>query len=126
MSEDLHSRLRKLNRLSKLYDAVITSGSPYRISRVRNLYEDLLNSLRKKYTISILDSQKYQILFGSDIKIASILEKKEKAIQARQYEIAAQLRDLEKSVLNLKLAELGFNVSENFLIIGEGIYQLPK
>lgn len=126
MSEDLLDKVIKLNRLSKLYDTAISHGRPYRVSRIRNLYQNEFAYLQSKYTISILDSNNYQLLFGPDAKLSYLLEKKEKAVEKGQYEIAAQLRDQEKIVLSLRLSKLGFDVNENFIIIGDSIYQLPK
>jgi hypothetical protein len=73
-----------------------------------------------------LDSHKYQALFGSDVKLAYLLEKKELAVKKGHYEIAAQLRDQEKVVLSLRLSKQGFDVNENFIIVGDEVYQLPK
>lgn len=126
MSEDLSNKVKKLNRLSRLYDFAIAHGKPYRVSRIRNLYQSIFTDLQRKYTITILDSHNYQSLFGPDSKLTYLLEKKELAVKKGYYEIAAQLRDQEKIVLSLRLSNLGFDVNENFIIIGDGIYQLPK
>lgn len=126
MSRDLINSVKKLNRLSKLYDAAFSLGKPYQISRIRNLYENELNNIQIKNAISILDSRKYQRIFGSDVKLTYLLEKKELAVKKGHYEIAAQLRDQEKVVLSLRLSKLGFDVNENFIIIRDSIYQLPK
>lgn len=126
MSGDLINNVKKLNRLSKLYDAAIANGKPYRVSRVRNLYENELNNIQTNHTISTLDTQKYRSIFGSDDKLTYLVEKKELAVKKGHYEIAAQLRDQEKIVLSLRLSKLGFDVNENFIIIGDSIYQLPK
>lgn len=126
MSRDLINNVRKLNRLSKLYDAAIANGKPYRVSRVRNLYEKELNNIQTNHTIFTLDTHKYQSLFGSDVKLTYLLEKKEQAAKKGHYEIAAQLRDQEKVVLSLRLSTLGFDVNENFIIIRDGVYQIPR
>lgn len=126
MSGDLHNNVKKLNRLSRLYNVAIEYGKPYRVSRIRNLYQKIFTDLQSKYTITILDSINYQSLFGKDIKLTYLLEKKELAVKKGHYEIAAQLRDQEKIVLSLRLSNLGFDVNENFILIGEKIYQLPK
>ncbi len=126
MSGDLINNIKKLNRLSRLYDAAIANGKPYRVSRVRNLYENELNNIQTKHTIFAFDTHKYQSIFGSDVKLTYLHEKKELAIKKGHYEIAAQLRDQEKIVLSLRLSKLGFDVNENFIIIGDSIYQLPK
>lgn len=126
MSGDLINSVRKLNRLSKLYDAALTISKPYLISRVRNLYENELNNILINHTISTLDTHNYQSIFGLDAKLTYLLEKKELAVKMGHYEIAAQLRDQEKIVLSLRLSKLGYNVNENFIIIGDSIYQLPK
>lgn len=126
MSADLRSKVKKLNRLFRLYDSTIAYGKPYRVSRIRNLYQRFFADLQSKYTITVLDSHNYQSLFGQDTKLNYLLEKKELAVKKGHYEIAAQLRDQEKIVLNLKLFNLGFDTNENFILIREKIYQLPK
>ena len=126
MSGDLHNNVKKLNRLSRLYNVAIKYGKPYRVSRIRNLYQKTFTDLQSKYTITVLDSINYQSLFGQDIKLTYLLEKKELAVKKGHYEIAAQLRDQEKIVLSLRLSNLGFDVNESFILIGEKIYQLPK
>jgi hypothetical protein len=126
MSKDLINDVRKLNRLSKLYDAAIANGKPYRVSRVRNLYENELNNIQTNHSIFTMDTHKYQSIFGSDVKLTYLLEKKELAVKKGHYETAAQLRDQEKIVLSLRLSTLGFDVNENFIIISDSIYQLPK
>lgn len=126
MSGDLINNVRKLNRLSRMYEVAIANGRPYRVSRVRKLYEKELNNIQTNHIISTLDVHKYQSIFGSDVKLTYLLEKKELAVKKGHYEIAAQLRDQEKNVLSLRLSKLGFDVNENFIIIGDSIYQLPK
>lgn len=91
---------------------------------MRNLYLKMIEHANTQYSISSFNSECYLQFFGRNEKLESILQRKLSAINAKEYELAAELRDNEKSVIISLLAEFGVDSSAKFFVKDERIYKI--
>ena len=124
MQDQLRETVHRLNRIIRLYEFSIIHSSPYRIGRVRNLFESVLLDAKSKYEIREFSSKNYIQLFDSHQKLEVVIFKKRKAITSGDYELAASLRDDEKSILRSLLLSIGVNKTDQFFATNERIYKI--
>ncbi len=124
MQNDRSKLVKRLNRLSKLYDITVQSGKPYRISKSKKLFINALAKVSSEYPILEFDSSTYKNIFNESGRLISIISKKREAVEAKEYETAASLRTMEKKLLRSLLAEIGVNPSDHFFIYGNNIYKI--
>lgn len=124
MPSHLHNCIRKLNKASQLYDYSVRNSSPYRIGRVRAIYESIAELVIAEFGITEFNSDLYNSFFGKNESLERILRKKHMAIERKEYEAASELRDREKSIIISLLSEYGVNSSTRFFIKDERIYKL--
>lgn len=119
MLRPLHDHVRRLNSLHKLYDKAIRISKPYRISKIKSLYENEKVDL----AICTFESSNYKDVFPTDDLLENVIRQKEAAIQQKEFEKAAILRDKEKARLNELLKRIGIDESDKFFICKDIIYQ---
>lgn len=124
MQDQLLESVHRLNRTSRLYEFSIVHSSPYRVGRIRNIFESALFEVKSKYEIKEFSSQNYKELFDTDQKLELLISEKRKAITARDYESAATLRDREKRILRSLLLSIGVSHSDQFFTARERIYKI--
>ncbi len=124
MQDQLHNTVQSLNRIARLYDFSIRHSKPYRISRMRNLFERALHDAKVKYEIENFDTQKYNQIFNTHEKLDLARSKKKRAIASNDYEEAALFRDQEKSILRSLLFSMGVSKSDQFFANEGRIYKI--
>lgn len=124
MQDQLHDTVRSLNRIKSLYDFSIRYSSPYRIGRIRNLFEKALHDAKGKYEIKTFDTQNYNQLFRAHDKLDLMRSKKISAIASNDYESAALIRDQERRILRSLLSSIGIRESDQFFVNEGRIYKI--
>jgi hypothetical protein len=124
MPNHLHEWVRKLNRVSQLYEYSIRNSNAYRVGRIRELYQNVLQEVTTVHRIEQFNSKTYQIIFDQNEILESIIYEKEKALSIREYELAATLRDKEKRLLRSLLKNIGVDITSQFFHHKDIIYQL--
>lgn len=124
MPHHLHDCVQKLNKISKLYDYSILNARPYRIEKIRTLYLKMFEFANVHFGINDFNSNSYIEFFEGNEDLETILQKKKEAIDANEYEVAAELRDKEKVILHALLSEFGVSSSTKFFVIDGKIYKI--
>jgi len=125
MPSQLYSYVKKLNRLSRLYDYAILNATPYRIGRIRKFYQKTLLEVSAEFEIQVYDMSNYRKLFGTNEKLELVDVKKNEAISSFDYESAATLRDRQKAMMWEKLLSIGVCQSARFFTVNNQLYKIP-
>lgn len=124
MQNHVLEAIKKLNRISFLYDYSIQNCKPYRIGKVRDMYQMVFKEIDLAYSIHEFDCKNYRDVFDSDKKMELVSLKKEESISRQEYEEAAFYRDKEKTVLRSLLFSIGVNETDKFFVWNETIYKI--
>lgn len=124
MQSQLRDTVQRLNRIIRLYDFSVLYSKPYRISRIRVIYQDAMTKANSEFEIKNFDSSNYLELFQPHQRLESIISRKAKAISEGDYENAASLRDEEKNILRSLLATIGVSNADQFFANEEWIYKI--
>lgn len=107
-----------------MYNYAILYGTPYRISLIRKLYEELFNKLKLERNLQLLNSQTYSIVFGDVPSLKDLIINKNKAIANQEYELAAKFRDKERALVQLLLSEIEIGKDDSFFLFKNDLYQI--
>lgn len=124
MQEQLRNSIIKLNRIRRLYDYAIQYGRPYRIAKIRSLYERILSKLKQEYDVQILCAKNYMAIFGDQPQLSRLGDRKLKAIRNKEYELAADLRDAEKKLIRYLLSVIHIPLGDYFFVFKGQVYQI--
>lgn len=126
MQSQLRDTVQRLNRITLLYDFSVLHSKPYRISRLRVMYQNAMTKANSEFEIKDFDSSNYLEFFKPHQRLESIISRKVKAISVGDYESAASLRDEEKNILRSLLLTIGVTRTDQFFANSERIYKIFK
>lgn len=114
---------QKLNRLHRLRRKGIKTSKAYRLSKLNRWFKDLLDEASQAFELIELSNLKsYEDLLGPQPALPLLLKRKEEAVKATDYELAAQLRKQEKEYLKAMLIQEGFDPKDHFFCKENKIY----
>jgi hypothetical protein len=124
MQSQLLDTVQKLNRLILLYDFSVLYSKPYRIGRIREMYQNALNKANSEFEVKDFSSSNYREFFQQDQRLESVISRKMNAISTGDYESAATQRDEEKKILRTLLLTVGVGKTDQFFANSERIYKI--
>lgn len=110
-----------LNAMQRLYEKAVDQGKPYRIHRIKQLYNDFKTQAAEIFDMVPLDSvESYEHLLGPLPEVRKVMQLKNDAISNFDYESAAIYRSQEKKYIELKLETNGLGKVAHYFCFGDG------
>ncbi len=104
-----------LNTMHRLYEKAVEQGKPYRIHRIKQLYNHFKTHAAEIFDMVPLDSvESYEQLLGPLPTLRKIVNLKNNAIKNLDYEGAATYRSQELNQIQKILLDKGLNAGEYF------------
>lgn len=124
MQNQLPDIAKRLNKIHQIFERAKKISRPYRLSRIRRLYEAELREAEKRFEIQKLEFHYYHKFFKSSDLLLTTLRAKTDAINRGEYELGVALKDKEKRIVRKLLVENGYREDDVFFHYENVIYHL--
>lgn len=124
MQGQLPDIVKRLNKIHRILERAKKISKPYRLSRVRQLYETLLKEAANRFEIQKLEFHDYEKFFKSSDLLLTTLRAKSDAINRGEYELGVSLKDKEKQLVRKLLLNNGYSECDVFFNHENVIYHL--
>ncbi|WHZ06842.1 MAG: hypothetical protein OJF59_000595 [Cytophagales bacterium] len=116
-----------LNAMHRLYEKAVDQGKPYRIHRIKKLYNDFKTQAAEIFEIVPLDSvDSYEQLLGPLPELRKLMLLKEIAIQNSDYEQLATIFDQQREYVLSRIQVIGANKFDQFFCKNGRIFLLTS
>ena len=117
--------VEKLNRVNLLYNFAVSYSKPYRIGKIKSLFNDALLEASKRFIVRELNDTNYSEVIDISQNLETIISKKHEAIVQQDYEIALMFRNKEKEIVRKSLEALGVKLDARYSVINNCLYWYP-